>query len=87
MGRRLSELLHEMRPDFVYERYALCAVATGIACRRRRIPWILEVNAPLAEEEERFRGLRWKRLTRYLERWILRHADRYSPWQHRGRDT
>ena len=75
VGRRVARLLREIRPDFVYERYSLCAIASGLACRRRRIPWLLEVNAPLADEEERFRALRWRRLTRALERWILRHAD------------
>lgn len=70
-----AAILREPRPDFVYERYALTAVATGVSCRLRRIPWILEVNAPLADEEARFRGLRWGRLTRALERWCLGHAD------------
>lgn len=74
--RRVSEILHTERPDFVYERYSLCSFATGLACRRLGVPWILEVNAPLAQEEETFRDLRWKGLTRRIERWILVHADR-----------
>jgi glycosyltransferase involved in cell wall biosynthesis len=75
MARNVRVLLRELRPDFVYERYALCALATGWLCRRRGIPWLLEVNAPLADEEARFRVLRWKRMTRMLERFILRRAD------------
>lgn len=73
--RELSRRLREDRPDFVYERYALCAVAAGILCRRRGVPWLVEVNAPLADEEAAQRGLVLARLTRFLERWILRHAD------------
>lgn len=73
---RVKESLHGYRPDFVYQRYSLCSFAAGLACRRMGIPWILEVNAPLADEEERFRDLRWKRLTRWIERWILTRADR-----------
>ncbi|MFB3907591.1 MAG: glycosyltransferase [Candidatus Eisenbacteria bacterium] len=75
MHRRVQQLLSDFRPDFVYERYSLCSIATGLACRRRRVPWLLEVNAPLADEEAAYRGLRFRWLTRRLERWILRHAD------------
>jgi len=69
------ELSSEPKPDFIYERYALCSFATGVYCRRRSIPWILEVNAPLADEEAEFRGLRWRWLTHVIERWCLRKAD------------
>jgi glycosyltransferase involved in cell wall biosynthesis len=75
LARRVGDLLKEQRPDFVYERYSLCAIATGILCRRRRIPWAVEVNAPLADEERDYRTLRLGWLTRLLERWVLRHAD------------
>ena len=63
------------RPDVVYERYALCSIAGSLLARARGIPHVLEVNAPLADEEERFRRLKLGGLTRALERWILRRAD------------
>ena len=63
------------RPDIVYERYALSSVAGSLLARGLGIPHVLEVNAPLADEEERFRGLRLPRLTRRLERWVMRRAD------------
>lgn len=75
LSRRALEALTLRRPDFVYERYSLCAVGGGLACKRKSIPWLLEVNAPLAEEEATWRGLRLARLTRWLERWALRNAD------------
>jgi glycosyltransferase involved in cell wall biosynthesis len=63
-------------PDILYERYALTAFAGSLLARRLSLPLILEVNAPLAEEEARFRGLRLGWLARRLERAILRRADR-----------
>ncbi|TMQ60959.1 MAG: glycosyltransferase [Candidatus Eisenbacteria bacterium] len=63
------------RPDIVYERYALSSVAGSLLARWLGIPHVLEVNAPLADEEDRFRGLRLPRLTRLLERWVMRRAD------------
>ncbi|MBD3336908.1 MAG: glycosyltransferase [Candidatus Eisenbacteria bacterium] len=72
-GMRQARAWH---PDIVYERYALNAVAGGWLARRLGVPHILEVNAPLAEEEARFRQLRLGRLTRWMERMILRRADR-----------
>ena len=62
-------------PDIVYERYALCSIAGSLLARARGIPHVLEVNAPLADEEQRFRGLKLGGLTRALERWVLRRAD------------
>ena len=63
------------RPDIVYERYALSSIAGSLLARRLGIPHILEVNAPLADEEDRFRGLSLPRLTRRLERWVMCRAD------------
>ena len=62
--------------DAIYERYALTAVAGSFVARRLGVPHILEVNAPLAEEEARYRGLRLGWLARRLEGWLLRRADR-----------
>ncbi len=42
--------------DLVYERHALARHAAGEFALARGIPHVLEVNAPLEEEEERFRG-------------------------------
>ena len=75
MRRRGREIMREWRPDFVYERYALNATAAGDECRARGIPHLLEVNAPLADEEAAYRVLRLRRLTRARERRILRRAD------------
>jgi glycosyltransferase involved in cell wall biosynthesis len=42
--------------DLVYERYALGKARGARFCRERGIPLVVEVNAPLAEEETRYRG-------------------------------
>lgn len=42
--------------DLVYERYALGKQTAARFCRARSVPLVLEVNAPLAEEEARYRG-------------------------------
>ncbi len=51
-----------VQPEVLYERYALFHQAGGQAACALGIPHLLEVNAPLAQEQERFRGLRLKNL-------------------------
>jgi glycosyltransferase involved in cell wall biosynthesis len=74
--RELRRQARAWHPDILYERYALTAVAGSLVARRLGIPHVIEVNAPLAEEEARFRGLRLAALTRWCERWVLRRAHR-----------
>ena len=69
VGERVLAMLarHDFQPDFVYERHALFStagigIAARLGCRR-----ILEVNAPLVEEQKRFRTLRLEGLARQME--------------------
>jgi glycosyltransferase involved in cell wall biosynthesis len=65
-----------MNPDFIYERYSLWAVAGLQVAKQRSIPLVLEVNAPLAYEEQRYRaGLTWPPLARWVERLCWRTAN------------
>lgn len=48
------------RPDVIYERYALFHRAGATLAGTLGIPRLLEVNAPLIQEEEQFRGLALK---------------------------
>jgi glycosyltransferase involved in cell wall biosynthesis len=73
--RRGVEIARAWRADAVYERYSLTAFAGRRIARAVGVPHILEVNAPLAEEEERHRGLHFRLLARWAERRILRRAD------------
>jgi glycosyltransferase involved in cell wall biosynthesis len=58
-GRLQARLRREagrQPPDLLYERYALGRSAAAAFAREHGIPYALEVNAPLAEEQERWRG-------------------------------
>ena len=54
----LPRLLSDHGPfDLVYERFSLWSHAAMAWARTRRIPGVLEVNAPLVDEQERHRAL------------------------------
>jgi len=63
----------------LYERYNLFYHAGARLARRRGLPFLLEVNAPLAEERARHGGLALKSLARWSEQAIWRAADRVLP--------
>ncbi|MEZ5824516.1 MAG: glycosyltransferase family 4 protein [Geminicoccaceae bacterium] len=73
---RLLLAARQVRPDLLYERYNLHAPAGAIVKKLLRLPMILEVNAPLAEERERHDGLGMPGFARAVEGWIWRSADR-----------
>ncbi|MEW6071946.1 MAG: glycosyltransferase family 4 protein [Planctomycetota bacterium] len=54
-SERLEELHRGQALDLVYERYALGCAAGATFSRRHGVPLVLEVNAPLAEEDRRYR--------------------------------
>lgn len=76
---RLARAAREFGPDVIYERYNLFYLAGALVARRRRLPLLLEVNAPLAEERARFGNLRLRRLARWAENYVWRRADRVLP--------
>lgn len=65
--------------DILYERYNLFYHAGVRLARRRGLPFLLEVNAPLAEERARHGALALKSLARWSEQAIWRAADRVLP--------
>jgi glycosyltransferase involved in cell wall biosynthesis len=73
---RLQRGWKELRPDFVYERYNLYHLAGMLLKRRKRVPFYLEVNSPLAEERGRFGNLKLHRMANMLEGLVWRSADR-----------
>jgi glycosyltransferase involved in cell wall biosynthesis len=73
--RRLSDAIRRVRPDFLYERYAANTFAGLAAARRHGVPFVLEVNSPLALEKAEHDGLFFKRLTRSVERRLCSGAD------------
>jgi glycosyltransferase involved in cell wall biosynthesis len=73
--RRLARACREQRPDLIYERYNLFYLAGTWLAHRKKIPFFVEVNAPLAEERERHGGLTLRALARACERHVWRRAD------------
>ena len=53
----VAAVLDEVSPQLVYERYALWGRTGTDWAARHRVPSILEVNAPLIEEQARYREL------------------------------
>jgi glycosyltransferase involved in cell wall biosynthesis len=74
--RRLVREGRDFRPDLLYERYALNTFCGVWAARRLGVPMILEVNAPLAQEQEQLGRLAFRRFARFSERWICSRSTR-----------
>ena len=76
---RLRRACRAFKPDFIYERCNLYFLAGTWLARATGLPFLLEVNAPLADERTRFGRLRLHRLAHRLERDVWRAADRVLP--------
>ena len=76
---RLTRAVDTFRPDVIYERYNLFYLAGALLARRRGLPLLLEVNAPLVHERTRFHKLRLARLARWSEGFVWGSADRVLP--------
>ncbi len=76
---RLARAAREFKPDVIYERYNLFLLAGLMLKWRRRIPLLLEVNAPLVHERMRFGGLGLPWLGRWAEGLVWRGADVVLP--------
>ena len=76
LRHRAEPLLRRFQPDLIYERYALFGTAGMDLARDLGVPLILEVNAPLSEEQAAHRGLAFAQTARAVERAVLRAADR-----------
>ena len=63
------------KPELLYERYALFNFAGLKFARRQNIPFVLEVNAPLAYERTNYEELVLNRLARHCERVICSKAN------------
>jgi glycosyltransferase involved in cell wall biosynthesis len=77
--RRLARAVRTFCPHFIYERYNLFLLAGLLAARRFKIPLLLEVNSPLAEERGRFGQLTLRRLADWAEAKVWQGADQVLP--------
>lgn len=75
MRSEAREILQGFEPDAIYERYSLLGTAGLDMARERGIPHILEVNAPLSEEQARYRGVAIAQTVRATEQRILAGSD------------
>lgn len=76
---RLKRAYLKHQPDVLYERHNLF-LASGKRLRERfGIPFLLEVNAPLAEERAKNGGLAFSRFAHEQEGEVWRAADRIFP--------
>ncbi len=72
--RRLSQAVRAFGPDVIYERYNLYLLAGRAVAKSAKLPLILEINSPLAEEREKFGKLRLKRIAHRCEQALWRSA-------------
>lgn len=70
-----AELFRTWRPDFIYERYALFGWGGLALSRRLGVPLILEVNAPIAAEQEGYERFTLMQTADRMEREVLGGAD------------
>lgn len=76
---RLARAWREQRPDVLYERNNLFLLSGGWLAKRARLPFLLEVNAPLADERAKYGDLSLRGLARWLEHVAWRQADYVLP--------
>ena len=72
---RLSREASAFKPDLIYERYNLFLLAGLHFAQKHKIPLIMEINSPLAEERAKFGKLALKRLANRCETWLWSGAD------------
>jgi len=73
--RQAREEVRDFAPDLLYERYALFGAAGASLADELAVPFVLEVNAPLSDEQAAHRGLGFPGASRAMERHILGRAD------------
>jgi glycosyltransferase involved in cell wall biosynthesis len=76
---RLDRAVRTHRPDCLYERYNLFLPAGVWIKRKFRLPMLLEVNAPICAEREKYGGIALPRLARWSERYAWSGADYVLP--------
>jgi len=76
MAKAIERLNGSWGIDGIYERYSLWSFAAAGVARVLKVPYVLEVNAPLVDEQRRYRYLANEAAAADLEGYILRSADR-----------
>jgi glycosyltransferase involved in cell wall biosynthesis len=74
LARALERLYRHWPFDAVYERYSLWSYAAAGFARAAGVPFLLEVNAPLREEQRTYRALENPALAATLESYLFQAA-------------
>jgi len=77
--RRLRAAIRRHKPDCIYERCNLFQVAGVWAKRLYGLPMLLEVNAPLLEERQKYSGLSSVSLARWSQNYVWKAPDYLLP--------
>ena len=76
---RLARAARDFAPELLYERANLFYLAGALLARRGGLPYLLEVNSPLAQERAAFGHLALRSLAAWSEHFVWRRADRVLP--------
>lgn len=74
LARWLKGNARQKKYDLVYERYSLFSFSALNWAGEQRIPYLLEVNAPLVREAEQHRSLILKPLTETIQNYLFQRA-------------
>lgn len=69
---KLVRTIVRFKPDFIYERYNLYQPVGVIIAKLFRLPILMEVNAPLADERKEHNGLALYRFAKWIENFTWR---------------
>ena len=75
-GAQIRRIAERLEADALYERFSLFSDGGVRAAHALRVPHVLEVNAPLREEAQRYRTLPHEQLAATIERRVLAATDR-----------
>ncbi len=78
VAKTLERLHKRWRVDAVYERYSLWSYAGLVFARTARLPFVLEVNAPLRREQARYRTLDNEAAAADIEHFLFSGAGRVA---------
>lgn len=76
---RLRSAIKRFKPDCIYERCNLFQIAGVWAKRLYKLPMLLEVNAPLMEERQKYSGLSLVALAKWSQNYVWHAADYLLP--------
>lgn len=75
LASKLSARFQHDKPDVIYERLSLYGTCGALLSERFGVPFILEVNAPISQEQFWYRSTQLPQLAQSTEQWVLKKAD------------